>query len=61
MIKKLPWSRNNLPPCQPLHHQLNKRRMMVTSKLSRKSKPRWLLLKLQWIRVFRKQIIELLR
>lgn len=58
LTRKLPWSRLNLLPCQPIQNQSNKKKMTVTSKLLRRSRPRWLLPKLLWIKVFKRLIIE---
>ena len=58
LIRKFKWSKKNWLVSQLHHHQLSRRKMMVTSRLLRKLRLKWLLPKLLWTRVLQRQIIE---
>ena len=57
--KRFKMNKKNLPDNLLLQlNQLSKKKMMVTLKLLKKLKQRWLLPKLQWTKVYKKLIIE---
>jgi len=61
LTKKLQWNKRNWPASQQHPLQLSKKRMMVILRLLKKSRLKWLLPKLPWIKVYKKRIIELPR
>lgn len=61
LIRRLLWSSNNWLLCQLMLLSHHPQRMMVTRKLLRKLRLRWLLLRLKWTRDLQIPIIELLK